>query len=71
MPNFLLIALGLLTVLGLSHHSSNANEERSRRELAAMEHPPEHAAIDNSVSPGVLFVCFLILVGFVFLAMPR
>ena len=71
MPNIPLLAVVLLIVLGLCHHSSKANEEQSRAEIAAMKNPPEHAPIDNSVSGSVLALCFLIVIVGVFVAMPH
>lgn len=69
--NLLLLAVGLITVLGLSHHSSKTNEEQSRQRIAAMPNKPEHAPVDNSVSGGTLAVCFVIVIVVVFLSMPR
>jgi len=71
MPNLPILGIGLAIVLMLSHHSSKANEEKSRQQIAAMPNKPEHAPIDNSVSGGTMLFCFVIVIVFVFLSMPR
>ena len=60
----ILFAVCIIICYAISDSSSKKNEKKYREELKANPNPPEHGLVDNSVSGGAIFVCFIVIAIF-------
>lgn len=59
----LLVVCGIICY-AISDASSKKNEAKYWEERKKDPNPPEHGLVDNSVSGGAIFVCFIVIAVF-------
>jgi hypothetical protein len=71
MPNVIFLAIALIVCLAITQSSAKKDEQKTREQIAHMDHQPKPAMVQGEASGGAWLLGIIIAIVAVVLAMPR